>query len=197
MSGSELARRHAEAWRAATTHPFLDGVREGTVPPGAFAAWLGQDYLFVGDLLGFQARLLARAPRPAQAVLAGGLVALEAELTWFESEAARRGLRLEGARQPATEAYRKELERLLDEPFEVAMTGLWALELAYLLAWRSAAPGAPEYRAFVEHWTAPGFANYVATLEGHTSASAAAEAAWLRVARLEREFWDLAVGADS
>jgi thiaminase len=37
MSGSGLLERHAEDWRAATAHPFLDGVREGTLPPGAFA----------------------------------------------------------------------------------------------------------------------------------------------------------------
>jgi hypothetical protein len=58
-------------WTAATRHPFLDAVREGTITDSAFDRWLGQDALFVGDLLTFQARLLARAPRPAQAVLAG------------------------------------------------------------------------------------------------------------------------------
>ena len=56
--------------------PFLDGVRDGTLPPAAFDRWLAQDALFVADLLRFQARLLARAPRPAQAVLAAGAVAL-------------------------------------------------------------------------------------------------------------------------
>jgi formylaminopyrimidine deformylase / aminopyrimidine aminohydrolase len=124
MSGSGLLEPHAEDWRAATAHPFLDGVREGTLPPGAFAAWLRHDYQFVGDLLVFQARLLSQAPRPAQAVLAGGLVALEAELTWFEAQAGRRGLDLAEPRHPTTEAYRQELERLLKEPFAAAITGL-------------------------------------------------------------------------
>ena len=76
--------------------PPLPGIRflmrgEGTITDSAFDRWLGQDALFVGDLLTFQARLLARAPRPAQAVLAGGCVALVAELDWFEVQAARRG----------------------------------------------------------------------------------------------------------
>lgn len=57
-------------WAAATRHPFLDAVREGTISDLAFDRWLGQDALFVADLLTFQARLLARAPRSAQAVLA-------------------------------------------------------------------------------------------------------------------------------
>jgi thiaminase len=193
MGASELTRRHPVAWRAAVDHPFLRGVRDGSLPPGAFDAWLRQDHIFVADLLGFQARLLAGAPRAARAVLAGGLVALEAELTWFEEHARRRGLPPAGTRHPTTEEYRRELERLLEEPFAVAMTGLWALELAYLEGWRGAAPGAPEYREFVEHWTVPEFAAYVAGLEAHAADSPAAEAAWLRIVDLERRFWDMAL----
>jgi thiaminase/transcriptional activator TenA len=193
MGASELTRRHPDAWRAAIDHPFLRGVREGSLPPGAFDAWLVQDHLFVADLLGFQARLLAVAPRAAQAVLAGGLVALEAELTWFEAQAGRRGLAPAGTRHPVTEEYRRELDRLLQQPFPVAMTGLWALELAYLEGWRGAAPGAHEYSEFVEHWTVPEFGGYVAGLEAHAVDSPAAEAAWLRVVEMERRFWDMAV----
>src|SRR5690348_3976451 len=133
MHGSALLSRHAEAWRAATSHPFLDGVRVGTLAPAAFATWLEQDYHFVGDLLSFQARLLALAPRPAQAVLAGGLVALESELSWYEAVAERDRLDLTAPRHASTEAYGGELGRLLDEGFAVAITALWALELTYLV----------------------------------------------------------------
>jgi len=195
VGASRLLHSHAPEWRAATSPAFLDGIRDGRLPAGAFAAWLRPAYPFVGDLLRFQASLLAAAPRPAQGVLAGGLVALEAELSWFEGQAGPRGLVLEVPRHPATEAYREELERLLSEPFEVAMTALWALERAYLEAWRGAAPGAEGYREFVEHWTLPGFATYVSELEVHASDSPAAEAAWLRIVRLEHEFWEMAKGA--
>ncbi|HEX7824364.1 MAG TPA: TenA family transcriptional regulator, partial [Mycobacterium sp.] len=75
-------------WSAATRHPFLDAVRDGTIADEAFDRWLAQDALFVADLLAFQARLLGRAPRHAQAVLAGGCVALVSELDWFEVMAA-------------------------------------------------------------------------------------------------------------
>jgi len=162
---------------------------------GAFIAWLQQDYLFVNDLLNFQARLLAAAPRSAQAVLAAGLVALDAELTWFEGHLAQRGLPLVTVRHPTTDAYREELDRLLTEPFEVGISALWALELAYLEAWHGAAPGASEYREFVEHWTAPAFVDYVARLEVLATDSAAADVAWLRIARLEQQFWDMALEA--
>ena len=194
-AAADLIRRHAPEWRAATCHPLLDSVRDGTLLLSAFIAWLQQDYLFVSDLLRFQARLLAAAPRSAQAVLAAGLVALDAELTWFEENLARRGLPLATVRHPTTDAYREELDRLLAQPFEVGISALWALELAYLEAWHWTAPGAFEYREFVEHWTAPAFADYVAGLEVHATDSPAAEAAFLRIVRLEREFWDMALSA--
>lgn len=193
MTSTSLFERHADAWQAATSHPFLDGIRDGHLPVAAFAAWLQQDHLFVGDLLSFQARLLGKAPRPAQRVLATGLVALEAELTWFEGNAVRNGVALATTRHRTTEAYRAEFERLLGEPFAVAVTALWALELAYLEAWRGAAPGAARYRAYVEHWTVPEFAGYVSDLAAQAEDSPAAEAAWLRVVKLEREFWDMAL----
>lgn len=195
LAVSDLLHRHAQEWRAATCHAFLDGVRDGRLPAGAFTAWLQQDYLFVNDLLAFQARLLAQAPRSAQSVLAAGLVALDAELTWFEEQLTRRGLTLSAARHPTTDAYREEMDRLLTEPFEVGISALWALELAYLEAWHWTAPGAFEYREFVEHWTAPAFVDYVARLEFLATNSPAADVAWLRIVRLERQFWDMALEA--
>jgi thiaminase/transcriptional activator TenA len=196
----ELVARHAEPWREAAQHRFLDAVREGRLPPDAFAAWLTQDYLYVNDLLAFQAHLLARAPRPSQQVLVTGLVALEAELTWFESRAQARGMRLNEARHPVTEAYRAFLVRLDGEPYVVGITALWALERIYQEAWSYARPGAPGYREFVEHWTVPEFATYVAGLEqaandaliAEGALSQAVEQAFLETVELERRFWDMA-----
>lgn len=201
MEVLELLEYHPAAWREAIRHPFLDAVREGALPAGAFEAWLAQDYLFVADLLVFQSRLLARAPRPDQAVLASGLVGLEAELGWFEEKARERGLELGAPRHPTTSEYRGFLIGLEAEPYAVGITGLWALERAYLEAWRSAAPGHPEYQEFVEHWTTPEFAEYVAGLERATGSALAsgegerAEAAFLEVARLEKKFWEVAWSA--
>ena len=202
MRAEDLISRHPEAWWGATRHPFLDSLRDGNLPVEAFEAWLGQDYLFVGDLLAFQARLLARAPRPAQRVLAGGLVAVEDELGWFEARARERGLlKLDVARHPTTESYRSLLDALEEDAYPVAITALWALERAYLEAWGSAAPGHPNYRPFVEHWTTPEFDGYVAGLEEAADAALGAggvpedrvEAAFLEVASVERDFWEMAM----
>jgi thiaminase/transcriptional activator TenA len=201
MKTSDLHARYAEAWQNATRHPFLDAVREGTILPAAFDAWLEQDYHFVAALLTFQARLLGRAPRVAQAVLAGGLVALEAELTWFEAQARDRGLRLLVPLHPVTRAYNDFLADLDAQPYASTIIALWALEQAYLEAWTSAAPGAPAYRPFVEHWTTPAFHTYVerlaaaadAALSGPDEGAAEeAERVFVRVSELERDFWQMA-----
>lgn len=201
MPVAELITRLADEWRAATHHPFLDGVREGTVRPAVFDNWLVQDARFVGDLLWFQARLLARAPRPTQAVLARGAVALVDELAWFEAQAAERGLDLYGPRLAATDAYAALLARLDATAPGAALAGLWAIERVYLEAWSGAAPGAPEYRGFVARWTSSEFAAYVADLERAADAlagsapSAEAGALVADVLLAERAFWDMAVEA--
>lgn len=179
-------------WAAATRHPFLDAVRTGTIAAAAFDRWLVQDAYFVADLLRFQARLLARAPRPAQAVLAGGCTALVAELDWFEAQAAGRGIDLDQDLLPATLAYRDLLARLDAVTYREAVTALWALERVYLLAWTSAASDDSPFRDFVEHWTTGEFASYVDDL-GALSAPDDHEHLVAEVLRLEVAFWDMAI----
>ena len=192
-----LPLSHHIAWSAATRHPFLVGVRDGTLAEAAFDAWLVEDSHFVSGLLRFQARLLARAPRPAQAVLAGGLVALVDELAWFEEQAAVRGLDLGTPALPATAAYAQLLERLDAADVGTALTALWAIERAYLDAWSHARPGAAEYRTFVEHWTLPAFAEYVAGLATAADAVPAPDpdAVVAEVVAAEAAFWQMAVDA--
>jgi formylaminopyrimidine deformylase / aminopyrimidine aminohydrolase len=192
VPSAEYLRGHEQAWLRATRPPFVERVRVGTLPVDAFVAWLVQDRLFVGDLLCFQARLLARAPRRAQCVLAAGARALVDELAWFDEQLERFGLDLEAERLPATRAYRALLERLEGEPFEAAMTALWALERVYLEAWRVAEPAAGPYNAFVEHWTSPEFRAYVEELEVFADPSHGDVVA--AVLEAEAAFWETARG---
>jgi thiaminase/transcriptional activator TenA len=151
-------------WAASTRHPFLDAVRHGTITDAAFDRWLAQDALFVGDLLGFQARLLARAPRHAQAALAAGCAALVAELDWFETHVAARKIDPAPQPLPATLAYRALLQRLDHAQYGAAVTALWVIERVYLLAWSAAASPASPFAEFVDHWTTREFADYVDAL---------------------------------
>jgi formylaminopyrimidine deformylase / aminopyrimidine aminohydrolase len=134
VKAQDLIRHHDPSWRKAIRHPFLDGVRECTLPEGVFERWLVQDYLFVLDGLAFQSRLIPRAPQRDQALIIGGLAALEAELGWFEEKARERKLALDASRHPTNVAYGEFLASLEDEPYPAAIVALWALELAYLEA---------------------------------------------------------------
>jgi formylaminopyrimidine deformylase / aminopyrimidine aminohydrolase len=179
-------------WTAATRHRFLDVVREGTISDAAFDRWLAQDALFVADLLTFQARLLARAPRPAQAVLADGCAALVAELGWFEVQASQRGIDLAQRALPATLAYRELLLRLDAAPYDAAVTALWVLECVYLLGWDSAVSSTSPFTEFVEHWTAPDFAGYVEAL-GALAVADGHDDLVCEVLSHEVAFWDMAL----
>ena len=199
MPIADLLKSLSAEWLAATDHPFLTGVREGTVAPEAFDTWLVQDAHFVTDLLWFQARLLARAPGAARAVLASGAVALVEELAWFDEQATARGLALGAPRASATENYAALLHRLDAADPGVGVTALWTIEKVYLDAWSAAAPGAPQYREFVAHWTAPRFGGYVAELaraaDAALGSAPAGEAACVvaEVLAAESAFWDMAV----
>jgi thiaminase/transcriptional activator TenA len=198
----DLIEAHDSLWRGATEHPFLDGVRDGTLPDGAFEEWLVQDYLFVLSGLVFQSRLVPRAPRGDQALVIGGLAALEDELGWFEAKAKERNLPLDAERHPTNIAYGELFTSLEGRSYPANITALWAVEQAYLNAWTHASPGAAEYREFVEHWTTPEFREYVGALKSTADSSLEAaaqiereeaEASFQEVARLERDFWSIAV----
>ncbi len=62
MTAAALMSRHTSAWQAATVHPFLAGVRDGSLPEHSFDRWLAQDYLFAQALVRAQSRIAATAP---------------------------------------------------------------------------------------------------------------------------------------
>ncbi len=186
-------------------------MRSGDLPATALNRWLVQDYHYVDLLLRFQALVLAAAPRPDQAVLAGGLVALSDELDWFEQLAGARELDLAAPLHPACRDYTGYLLTLgqncaaaaptCTEAYAPAITALWTVERAYLDAWLGARPGAAAFSALVAHWTTNEFRDYVAGLAAAAdrALSAAspgvqqeAELVFRTIARYEREFWQMA-----
>jgi len=202
MTADALLTRHAGAWQAATVHPFLAGVRDGSVPADSFDRWLAQDYLFAQALVRAQSRVAAAAPIADIGLLAGGVVATVGELSWFEDMAARRGLALDAPMHPTTRAYCDFLLALTYAVYPAQITGICALERTYLESWEGARPGAPPYREFVERWTTDGFRSYVGDLQAavdrQVEASVGdqareAEDAFLWVTHYERSFWDMAM----
>ena len=135
MTADALVSRHTTDWRAATVHPFLAGVRDGSVPEDCFDRWLAQDYLFAQVLVRAQSRIAAAAPFADVGLLAGGVVATVGELGWFEQMAARRGVVLDAPMHPATRAYCDFLLALTYCGYPAQITAIWAVERTYLESW--------------------------------------------------------------
>ena len=202
MTAEALLIRHAAAWQAATVHPFLAGVRDGSVPADSFDRWLAQDYLFAQALVRAQSRIAAAAPLADVGLLAGGVVATVRELGWFEEMAAGRGVALDAPIHPTTRAYCDFLLALTYAASPAQITAIWTLERTSLESWDGARPGAQPYREFVERWTTDAFRSYVGDLQAavdrQLEASAGehareAEDAFLWVTHYERAFWDMAM----
>ena len=202
MTADALMSRHTSAWQAATVHPFLAGVRDGSLPEQSFDPWLAQDYLVAQALVRAQSRIAATAPLADVALLAGVVVATVGELGWFEEIGVRRGLALDAPMHPTTRAYCDFLLALTYSGYPAQITAIWALERTYLESWDSARPGAHPYRDFVNRWTTDGFRSYVGDLQSSVDRqleasvgeqAPEAEDAFLWVAHYERGFWDMAM----
>jgi thiaminase len=201
MTADALLARHAAAWQAASLHPFLAGVRDGSVAADSFDRWLAQDNLFAQALVRAQSRIAAGAPLADVGLLAGGVVATAGELGWFEEMAARRGVALDVAMHPTTRAYCDFLLALAYAAYPAQITAIWALERAYLEGWEAARPGAQPYREFVERWTTDTFRSYVDDLQAAVDRQLEAavgeqardaEDTFVWVTHYERGFWDMA-----
>jgi thiaminase/transcriptional activator TenA len=197
----ELIAGDAALWRAATHHPFLEGARDGRLDSAAFSRWLVQDHHFALALTRVEARYLAGAPREDFEVLLQGIEAMVAELAWFQDKAAEAALDLTAPIHPTARAYVDYLHATTYQAYSVQLTALWALERAYLEAWRTALPGAPAYREFVEHWTNPAYASWVERLEAAADrvlagGGEAERDAFRWIARYERDFWQMAYSGD-
>lgn len=197
MTPAGLLTTYQDLWRDATQHVFLDEVRAGRLPAPAFDQWLVQDYHFVEALVRAQARILARRDLE---VLSAGVKATVDELAWFAHTTDARGVTLQTALHPACHAYTTFLHALTYDAYVVQITALWAVERAYLDAWRRARGAEGTYRDFVEHWTSPAFQAYVRGLEDAAHAALeratdleqqAAASAFRWVAQYEAAFWGI------
>jgi thiaminase/transcriptional activator TenA len=188
---SGLIRAAGGLWGHATRAAFLDALAAGKLPEEAFQGWLAQDYLFARELLAFQAILLSKSPRSCHTVLAGGLVALDSELSWFESQAERLSLDLKVEPHPVCRRYGDFMIRsAYTEPAAVLLAVLFGIEVSYLAAWSALKPEG-EYKEFIERWSNPDFIEYVAALQGLTEKHLhqTQQAAFDQVLELERDFW--------
>lgn len=202
---AELLARHPAAWASAVEHPFLQECKAGTIGETQFDAWLVQDHFFARAFTRFHAHALAKAPYPNFDLLLGGLGAMKAELLWFQDLIMQRGLHTDCPEHPVTRRYLTFMDGASKQPYAVHAVAFWAIERAYNEAWGSHMAGmAQPYRTYAERWGSAAFGEYCRGLElqADEALQAAseperrqAEALFLEVCDLEREFWQMAYTA--
>ncbi|MGK7871801.1 MAG: TenA family transcriptional regulator [Xenococcaceae cyanobacterium] len=201
LTCQQLLHNHPQPWQEAIIHPFLEQCQSGTIQPEQFNTWLVQDYLFVVEFTRFAARVLASATPAHFDVILAGLSALKDELTWFKAKAAERQLNLETSKQATCQEYCEYMAKVAQMPYPVQGTVLWAIELAYNQAWQLPGSMLEPYGEFADRWGNPGFTEYVKMLEKQADealekaperSQRQAESAFLKIASLEKDFWQMA-----
>ena len=204
LTCKQLLQNYNQAWNEATVHPFLEQCKLGTIQPQQFNTWLVQDYHFVVDFTRMAARTLAIAPPAHFDLILGGLSAIKDELNWFKQKAAERQLDLNTQKQPTCTEYCDYMYSLAAMPYPVQATAFWAIELAYNQGWQLPGSMPEPYTEFADRWGNPGFTEYVKLLEQQADQALKtasepiqqqAEAAFLKVASLEKDFWQMAFNA--
>ncbi len=201
---TKLLLTHSQIWHAATIHPFLQQCHLGTIKPEQFNTWLVQDYLFVIEFTRMVGRVLASAPLHHFDVILGELAALQDELSWFKQKAAQRQLNLDIKKQPICQEYCEYMHSLGNKPYPIQATAFWAMELAYNQAWQLPGRMPVPYNEFANRWGNSDFTEYVKILEQQADEvlqtatndiQQQAEEAFVKVAKFEHNFWQMAFNA--
>jgi formylaminopyrimidine deformylase / aminopyrimidine aminohydrolase len=203
----ELLAGSGISWARLAEHPFVHQAGDGTLRRAVFDRWLVADHFFVVGFRRFLTGLVTLAPdEHAADVLAAGLPPLQAELDLFRREAATRGLDLDVEPGPIVLGYTAFLRASLQDGYPVALAVLYGAEKAYFDAWsavRATASRDSDYWSFVDNWSSPLFAGWVAELAGLLDAATPAgpteamRRSFDRVVRFELRFWSAVHAADS
>jgi thiaminase len=196
---AELLTGSGAPWSQLSGHPFIAAAGGGSLGRATFDRWLVADHYFVVGFRRFLSGLVTLAPdEHAADVLAAGLTALQAELDLFRRQAATRGLDLDAEPGPIALGYTAFLRASLQDGYPVALAVLYGAEKAYFDAWsavRATASRDSAYWAFVDNWSSPSFAGWVAEIAGLLDAISAGgptpamRQAFDRVVRFEVRFW--------
>lgn len=211
-----VEKKHTLLYKGATRHPFILSIRDGTVDLSSFKRWLGQDYLFVRNLVPFVADVLQKSSKDDKdgdmEVVLGGITSLSDELTWFKNEASKWDVMLHGiAPQKTNQDYCRFLESLMstEVDYTVAITAFWAIETVYQKSFAFCLEDGSKTPAELidtcQRWGNEGFGRYCQTLQGIANGClekatddirSKAEATFIRVLEFEIEFWNMSQGRD-
>jgi thiaminase len=203
---AELLAGSRAPWSQLSAHPFIAQAGDGSLRRATFDRWLVADHYFVVGFRRFLTGLVTLAPdEHAADVLAAGLGPLQTELDLFRRQAATRGLDLGVEPGPIAVGYTAFLRASLQDGYPVALAVLYGAEKAYFDAWsavRAAASRDSDYWSFVDNWSSPSFAGWVAEIAGLLDAIApggptpSMRESFDRVVRFEVRFWSAVHGGD-
>jgi len=190
FDGSLLVLRAGTRWKDATTAAFLDAINDGTLPAEAFNRWLVQDCHFADTLTSFQAIAIAKTPRRSRKSLIAGLVALDAEMDWLETQASARGLEFNAPVHEGRRYCDFLIQAAYREPYPVLLAILFGVEASCLAAWSGLSPKG-QHAEFIDRWSNPRIADYVESLRllAEDNLHKSSQRYFNAVLEHERAFW--------
>jgi thiaminase/transcriptional activator TenA len=216
LSG-RLRERAAGVWERELSHPFVQGLGDGTLDEARFRAWLRQDYLFLIEY----GRVIALAAARAEDLESMGRFAdllqstLKAEMEVHRRYAGQFGVSVDDLEaavpRPETRAYTDFLVRTAYEgPLAAIVAALlpcaWGYaEIATRLAARAEPPAGDRYREWIRTYSSPEFSAYADWLRGlldllSESLSGAEERRleeiFMAASEHELRFWDMVWAGD-
>jgi thiaminase/transcriptional activator TenA len=205
----------AADWRAYTRHPFVEALRDGSLPRAAFLRYLEQDYLFLVHFARAWALAVVKSETLEEMRTAAATVdaLVNHEMQLHVETCAAEGLSEQALfaaeERPENLAYtRYVLDAGHSGDFLDLMAALAPCVLGYgEIGARLAADGAPAYRGWIDTYAGPDYQHLCRSVGGLIDAAAerrlgadfAASPRWPRLAhrfrtatRLEVGFWDMA-----
>ncbi|XP_071698659.1 probable bifunctional TENA-E protein [Rutidosis leptorrhynchoides] len=207
-------RKYRFIYEGATRHPFILGIRDGSVDFSSFKRWLGQDYIFVRSFVPFVASTLMKSCKESgneldMEVILGGMASLNDEINWFKKEASKFHVSLTSViPQNANIKYCRFLESLMSPEIEyaVAISVFWAIEAVYQESFAHCLEEGgkipQELQETCERWGNEGFGAYCKSLRdiadrclnnASPEVISKAEVSFLSVLEHEVEFWNMSV----
>ncbi len=203
---AELKRANLRLWNVTIRNPFVDSVKDGSLPREAFLLWLVHARNLYEGGFALATHLLQKAPAVHRRPFLEGLRFCQDELEWFDRVLAKR----QGGRSPEPHpiyrAFRDYLLTLAFEPYVAGLTALWALLKTQAEAWSGPGAGGGPYAEYTRHFAGPGSRSLARTIARFADEALAtsssgdrkrAEAAFRQVVRYKLSFWVAALSENA
>ncbi|XP_073127888.1 probable bifunctional TENA-E protein [Henckelia pumila] len=210
-------KKYRRKYLRAIRHPFILGIRDGSVEMSSFRRWLAQDYLFVRAFVPFVASVLVKAWKESDDnfdvdVILAGIAALNEEIAWFKKEAMKWNVILDDVEAEKINLdYCNFLESLMSSEvsYTQSVTIFWAIEVVYQESFahclEDGSKTPDELKDTCHRWGSEGFGHYCQDLKNIANRRlekvsddvlVKTEASLLCVLEHEVEFWNMSRGAN-